>query len=187
MLIVPDKRLLNDGNLDFNDQMWRYSEGTERMKTREYRLYDHDTLSNQKMRGGERMHHSEFILKIQELNPTIWVEAQINHPGQWGLYTDVAGKKTLLCEIGSSWLPEFTYMINDRHELNETPVYGWRRSLVQLLAWGAIRWEDVLRVFGDSHGPNAYRWAEQTKVFRTEDCCRKVDRNHENKLTTRAF
>lgn len=183
MLIVNDKKLLNDGRLDFRESMIRYTEGTERMKTREYRLSDHDILCNAAMRGGERMHHAEFILRVQELNPTIWVEAQINHPGQWGMYASVSGRKTLLCEIGSNWLPEFTYMLNDKHELNETPVYGWRRSLVQLLGWGAVAWTDVVRVFGDTHGPNAVRWHEATQKFRSEDCCQKVDRNHANKAT----
>jgi hypothetical protein len=165
--------------------MTRYAEGTERMKTREYRLYDHDILSNEKMPGGQGFLNSEFIRLIQEINPTIWVEALINYPGQWGFFTDVKGKKTYLSAIGSGWLPEFSYMLNDRHELNEQEVRGWRTCLVRLLAWGAIAWSDVLRVFGDSHGVNSYRWAEQTKVFRTEDCCAKVQKNHANKLNSR--
>jgi hypothetical protein len=185
MLVVNDRRLLNDGNLDFWESMERYTEGTERIKSREYRLYDHDILSNAKIRGGERFHHSEFIQKILDLNPTVWVESLINFPGQLGFFTDVNGKKTYLSAIGSGWLPEFSYMVNDRHELNDTEVRGWRTCLVRLLAWGAVSWEQVLDTFGDSHGFNSYRWAEATQVFRSEDCCQKVSKNHANKANTR--
>ena len=169
--------MLNDGNLQGDEAMIRYADATEQLKTDMYRLYDHDLLKNIEMRSGHRMHHSEFIHKILNLNPTIWVEQQINFENDFGFYTDVDGKKMFLSQLTKGWMPEFSYIVLDRAELPDSQVSGWRRCIVMLLAKGAISWKQVMKTFGDCEGVNAYRWLQVTRMFRQEDCCQKVTKN----------
>src|SRR5436853_7399374 len=113
MLIVNDRRLLGDGRLSSKESLLRYREGTERLLTDTYKLYDHDDLINLEKRRGEVMHSSELIRLVTDLNPTIWAEQQINFLDEWGFYTDINGKKTYLSAFHKDWVREFTALWMD--------------------------------------------------------------------------
>jgi hypothetical protein len=174
MLVVTDRRMLDDGNLRGKEAMERYTEKTLQLLTDCYHLYDHDLLKDIEMRQGQRMHHSEFVLKVTALNPTIWTEPSINFPSDSGFYTDVSGKKVFLSQFTRGFMPEFSYLILDRQELPDSQVMGWRAALVNILKRGGVSWRQVVRTFGDSEGVNSYRWQEATKIFKAENCCSKV-------------
>lgn len=182
MLIVPDRQLLGDKFLRNDEALAAEVEKIEAFKRKNFTIYDEDTLKNQAMRSGEQMLAADFIYLVQEMNPTIWVEQQINFADDWGLYTEHGGKKIYLTSFRKSWLTEWSYFEMDRQQLADRRILGWRNCLVELLAKGAVEWEQVMEYFDDPYGTNAYRWQQYTAIFRNEDCCAKVEKNMENKF-----
>jgi hypothetical protein len=174
MLVVTDRRMLDDGNVRGKEAYDKYVAGTAKLLFDTYTLYDHNILKNVEMRSGQRMHHSEFITKVTALNPTIWTEQQINFENDLGLYTEVDGTKVFLSQLTKGWLPEFSYIILDHQNLPDSQVMGWRAALCNILKKGGLSWRQVLRTFGDSETVNSYRWAQSTKIFRAENCCSKI-------------
>lgn len=133
----------------------------------QYRLYDHNEFKEFHRRRGEVMHSSDLILRLQEMNPHIFVQQQYNFPDDWGLYADVLGTVQYLSAVPKGWLTEFSYSIVDEHDLPSEERRGWRTILVLCMMKGALEWADVEREFGDPQdGFNARRWYEAVKDFR---------------------
>jgi hypothetical protein len=131
-------------------------------------------LADIEKRSGQRMHHSEFVQQVLQLNPTVWIEQSINYPADCGFYTEVNGKKVFLSQFTRGWMPEFSYIILDRQELPDSQMMGWRAAIVNLLKKGGISWAQAERTFGDSEGVNSDRWSQAVRPYRQEDCCGRV-------------
>lgn len=133
----------------------------------QYRQSDHDWFANFNRRKGEVMHSSDLIFRLQRLNPHIFVQAQINFPDDWGLYTSALGRVQFLTGMPRGWLTEFSYAIVDDRDLPVEEKRGWRTVVVYCLMKGAITWEQVLAEFGEpTDGFNEQRWCEATADFR---------------------
>lgn len=144
-----------------------------------YRLYDHRELKDFHMRSGQWIHSSEFIHRVQRLNPRLFVEQQLNFPDQWGFYVDVLGKQKYVSGFPKGWLREFTAIVVDNRNLMEgDEIRGWRHVLVRLMGLGLLSWSQVLKEFGNSEGVNADRWKKFTWPFR-EGCAARILENLE--------
>jgi hypothetical protein len=132
-----------------------------------YRQSDHDWFKDFSRRKGEMMHHSDLIYRLQQLNPHIFVQQQVNFPDDWGLYTSALGRVQFLTGVPKGWLTEFSYALVDDRDLPLEERRGWRTVLVYCLMKGAITWEQVLVEFGEPQdGFNETRWCETTAEFR---------------------
>ena len=132
-----------------------------------YRQSDHEWFRDFNRRRGIAMHSSDLILRIQKLNPHIFVQQQYNFPDDWGLYTDAMGRVQFLTGVPKNWLTEFSYALVDDRDLPTEERRGWRTVLVYCLMKGALAWKDVTREFGEpTDGLNEQRWCEVTADFR---------------------
>lgn len=132
-----------------------------------YRQSDHDWFKSWSRRKGEMLHSSDLIHAMQKLNPYIFVQAQVNFPSDWGIYTSALGRIQFLTGMPRGWLTEFSYSICDDRDLPTEERRGWRTVLVYTLMKGALTWEQVLAEFGEpTDGFNDYRWQEITADFR---------------------
>lgn len=132
-----------------------------------YRQSDHDWFKDFNRRRGIAMHSSDLIYKLQQLNPHIFVQQQINYPDDWGLYIAAIGKVQFLTGVPKGWLTEFSYALVDERDLPTEERRGWRTVLIYCLMKGAITWEQVEKEFGDPQdGFNEQRWMETTHDIR---------------------
>jgi hypothetical protein len=176
MLISGNLDLLNDF-LPAKEALGRYHEEKIEPMYETYRLSDHNMLKNLYMRGGTWLHSSEFILKVQQLNPKVFVEHQINYPNEWGFYIDVLGKQKYVSGFSKGWLREFSaILVDDRNLQLGDELRGWRTVLLRLMASGVLEWKQVFRVFGDSEGINASRWRAYTQMYRENYAAQKIQK-----------
>ncbi len=134
-----------------------------------YRLWDHNSFRDFHRRKGCVLHSSEFIFRLQELNPNISVSHQINFADDWGLYTDMVGGSIYLSGFPKGWLTEFSYCLVDDRNLPTEEKRGWRTVLIRLLGKGVLTWEQVVNEFGDSEGFNSERWLTYSAPYRNSD------------------
>lgn len=132
-----------------------------------YRQSDHDWFKDFSRRRGECMHSSDLIFRLQQLNPHISVQQQINFESDWGLYSSALGRIQFLTGLPKGWLTEFSYAIVDDRNLPVEEKRGWRTVLVYCLLKGAITWEQIMTEFGDPQdGFNDMRWQDMTVDIR---------------------
>lgn len=132
-----------------------------------YRESDHEWFSDFSRRRGEMMHSSDLIYRLQQLNPHIFVQSQINFLDDWGLYSSAFGRVQFLTGMPRGWMTELSYAITDDRDLPVEERRGWRTVLVYLLLKGAIGWEEMLREFGEPNDAwNEQRWCETLLDFR---------------------
>ncbi len=163
-------RVKNAKPQDFEE----WSEARERYITEKieptlqtYRQSDHSWFKDWSRRKGEVMHSSDLIFRLQQLNPHIFVQNQVNFPADWGLYSSALGRVQFLTGLPKGWLTEFSYAIVDDRDLPVEEKRGWRTVLVYALLKGALTWEQVLAEFGEPQdGFNEQRWAEVLADFR---------------------
>jgi hypothetical protein len=180
MLVLNDSRLLGNDFLPANEAMLRYQQEKIEPMHDTYRLSDHNDLKDLVKRGGQFMHSSELIFRVQKLNPRVYVHQQINYPDQWGFYVEVQSRLQYVSGFQKGWLREYTAILVDERNLMEgDPLRGWRAVLLKLLEKGILRWEQVFKEFGDAEGVNAYRWRQHTRIFREDASERVVYRNLE--------
>ena len=156
-----------------NSDFLPWEEGKEKYRVEKlepihdlYRLDDHEWFKDFNRRKGEPMHPSDLIFRIQKLNPHIFVQQQINFD-DWGLYTESLGRIRYLSGFGKSWMAEFSFSMCDERNLPTEHVKGWRTVLIELLAKGALTWEQVVEGFGDpKDGFNETRWFAATDSLR---------------------
>lgn len=131
-----------------------------------YRMSDHSWFKDFNRRKGEVMHASDLIFKLQNLNPHLIVQNQINFP-DWGLYIENLGKIQYLAGFGKGWLTEFSWTTVDDRNLPVDHKKGWRTVLVELCSKGALTWEQIMVEFGDPEdGFNDARWHIATEHLR---------------------
>lgn len=132
-----------------------------------YRQSDHDWFKSWSRRKGEVIHSGDLIFRLQNLNPHIFVQSQINFPDDWGLYSSALGRIQFLTGMPKGWMTEFSYSIVDDRDLPVEERRGWRTVIVYALMKGAIIWEQVIAEFGEPQdGWNEQRWCEVTADFR---------------------
>lgn len=145
----------------------RYIQERIEPEHQKYRQSDHDWFKDFHRRTGVPMHSSDLILRIQKLNPHVFIQAQINFPEDWGLYTESLGRVRLLTGFPKGWMTEFSYSLVDDRDLPICEKRGWRTVLIYCLMKGAITWEQVLKEFGEpTDGFNEERWMRVTAEFR---------------------
>jgi hypothetical protein len=164
------KRVQSASALDFlpwDESKERYIATKIEPLLQTYRQSDHDWFKDFNRRRGVCMHSSDLIYRVQQMNPHIFVQQQINFPDDWGLYTSALGRIQFLTGMPKGWLQEFSYAIVDERNLPLEERRGWRTVLVYLMFKGALLWDDVVREFGEpTDGWNETRWCEATVDFR---------------------
>jgi hypothetical protein len=132
-----------------------------------YRQSDHDWFSNWSRRRGEMVHSSDFIYRLQKLNPHLLVQQSYNFSEDWGLYSSERGRIQFLTGMPKGYLTEFSWALVDDRDLPTEERRGWRTILVYLLLKGSLVWEDVLAEFGEPNDAwNEMRWYETLADFR---------------------
>jgi hypothetical protein len=175
----------NPRELDFlpcDEAICRVQEDNDHFSDR-YRLSDHSELKNLERRAGTRIHHSELILGVQQINPRIFVQRSINYPEipwKWGFYMDVRGRMKYVSGCPDGWLREFScYEVDERNLMTGYEIRGWRTILLRMLASGLLAWAEVLKRFGDAEGVNSNRWRMLTLHFREGCSSRMIHHNYE--------
>ena len=144
-----------------------------------YRQSDHDWFADFSRRRGVAMHSSDLIYRLQQLNPHISVQQQVNFPDDWGLYSTAYGRIQFLTGLPKGWLTEFSYALVDDRDLPVEEKRGWRTVLVYCLLKGAIGWDETIAEFGEpTDGLNEERWCETTMDFRyggEQQVCRNIE------------
>lgn len=128
------------------------------------------------------IHSSEFIYRVQKLNPLLFVQHQINFPDDWGLYIEILGRPIYLSGFPKGWLTEFSYSLVDERNLPTEERRGWRTVALRLMAKGVLDWQTVISEFGDSEGFNSERWLIYTAPYRNLDSSQVVERNLTNEF-----
>lgn len=132
-----------------------------------YRQSDQEWFSDWSRRKGDVIHASDLILRLQKLNPHIFVQCQVNFPDDWGIYTSAMGRIQFLTGFPKGWLTEFSYALVDDRDLPTEERRGWRTVLIYCLMKGALTWEQITKEFGEpSDSWNEMRWQEVTMDVR---------------------
>jgi len=126
------------------------------------------------------IHSSEFIYRIQQINPLLFVQHQINFQDDWGLYFEILGRPIYLSGFPKGWLTEFSYSLVDNRNLPTEERRGWRSVLLRLMAKGAVEWDAVVTEFGHSEGLNSERWMIYTAPYRNQNSTAIIQRNLAN-------
>jgi hypothetical protein len=180
MLVLSNARLLGNDFLPRAEALLRYRQEKIEPLHDTYRLSDHEELKDLYKRAGQWMHSSELVFKVQNLNPCIYVQQQINYPDQWGFYVDVQSRLQYVSGFQKGWLREFTaILVDDRNLMLGDELRGWRAVLLKLLEKGILRWEQVHKTFGDAEGANTHRWRNYTRIYREDGSNQVVNRNLE--------
>jgi hypothetical protein len=166
--------------LSSEESITKYAEETERVLD-QYRLSEHQQMKDSWRKRGH-MHSSEFIVRVKRMNPTLFVQQQINQPNHWGFYADVRGKLTYLSAFTKGWVPEYSYILADDRDLPIDEMRGWRTCLTRLLGMGVVSWHQVCREFGDVSGNGGEKWRQMTLPYRAGNSTRLYTRNLANKL-----
>jgi hypothetical protein len=158
------ERVKNARNTDFEpweEARERYIAEKVEPLLQMYRQSDHDWFKDFSRRRGECIHSSDLIFRLQQLNPHICVQSQVNFPEDWGLYSSALGRVQFLTGLPKGYLTEFSYALVDERDLPLEERRGWRTVLVYCLLKGAITWEQVVDEFGEPQdGWNDTRWQE---------------------------
>lgn len=147
-----------------------------------YRLYDHKSFCDFERRKGEVIHSSEFIERLQKINPLLLVQHQVNFPDDWGLYAGILGRLVYLSGFPKGWLTEFSYSFIDERNLPTEEKRGWRSVLLRLMAKGVMEWDATVMEFGHSEGLNSERWMIYTAPYRNHDGSQAIQRNLANEF-----
>lgn len=132
-----------------------------------YRMSDHDWFRDFMRRKGEVIHASDLIFRLQQMNYHLTVQQQYNFENDWGLYAANLGRIQYLSGFDKGWLTEFSWTTVDDRNLPVDHKKGWRTILVELLAKGAMTWEQVTAEFGEPQdGFNEERWHIATEHLR---------------------
>lgn len=167
LLLDPHGKKLGDKLLSPEEALKKSFEDTEK-KVARYRLDDHDHLKDAAQRTGKPMSHQDLIRRVTKCNPRIWAEDSLNDKKSIGFYTTRAGVKKYLVAFEKGVLPEFSFILVDTADLPIKEKRGWRTVLHRLLAQGALKWSDIVAIFGDVDGDGArtQRWHRNTKKYR---------------------
>jgi hypothetical protein len=180
MLVLNDSSLLGNDFLPGSEALLRYQQEKIDPLHDTYRLSDHNDLKDLIKRGGQWIHSSELIMRVQKLNACVYVHQQINYPDHWGFYVEVQSQLQYVSGFQKGWLREFTaILVDDRNLMAGDELRGWRAVLLKLLEKGILRWQQVYREFGDVDGANSHRWRQHTRIFREEASERVIYQNLE--------
>lgn len=136
-----------------------------------------DLLSNAEMALGKVLMPSEFIRLLKLAGPNLIIEP--------GGYKDAVAVRiqvidddplspthgTYVKKYVSGFyvdrpLAEYSCFINDASGVPYREVRGWRTVLLMLISVGALRYQDVNRVFGEPEGQRNILWKQQTQERR---------------------
>lgn len=182
MTAIVDRRILDGRILPYPEEAERYRETKIEPLHDLYRLSDHESFRDFERRKGEVLHSSELILRLQNINPVLYVHHQLNFESDWGVYTDLCGKLVYLSGFPKGWLTEFSYTLIDHRNLPTEERRGWRTVLLRLMGRGILSWEQVVNEFGDSEGFNSDRWLVYTAPYRNSDSGQVIARNVANEF-----
>jgi hypothetical protein len=157
MLIQPDKNELGDSRLNEVEGLAKLKEGNKKL-TDENRIPDQDLLEDKKMALGMPMLVSEFIRRLERLNPRLVIKpggvrnaVQIRYP-----FKNKEGVEELEYVGGfyvdEKVLPEYSAVIVDNRGLPLREVRGWRTVLVPLVERGILSLKQVELTFGKATG-----------------------------------
>jgi hypothetical protein len=166
---ILDPRILAGEVLSWTEEREKYQQTKIEPLHDLYRLSDHVLFTDSETRRGFSMHSSEFIARVQKLNPLIYVRHQLNFEDDWGLYADIGGKLVYLSGFPKGWMSEFSWAPTDERDLPTEEKRGWRTVLVLLMGKGLLTYPEVVEEFGESEGFNSERWAVYTQPYRNRD------------------
>lgn len=179
---VLDARFLSGEFLSPAEALEKYQKTKIEPLHDRYRLFDHEAFKDFERRRGFVLHSSEFIYRVQKLNPCVIVQAQLNFPGEWGLYVELNNKLVYLSGFHGGWLTEFSYTLVDERDIPTEERRGWRTVLLKLMARGILAWEEAVEEFGHSDGLNSDRWMMYTEPYRNRNGQRSIERNLDNEM-----
>jgi hypothetical protein len=159
------ENLLPAGDREHLLQMWEQTD----KQINDQRYEDQSDFKNKERQMGKLLHSSEFVRRVQKLNPDLIVEDSKAVNGCAAFYLVRNGKREYTnASFKKGWISEFSIIHTDAADLPVRVDYGWRTCLVRLLKFSAITWQQVLQVFGDVHfsDTRAKHWHLNVAGFR---------------------
>lgn len=159
MLIQPNKSKLGDGHLQDAEAVAKVKEQNLRQAA-ECKIPDQEILENREAALGHPMQPSEFILRLQKLNPKILIE-------KGGVRNSVAvryvpwGQAQKVYVTGfpvDMPLPEFSAVVVDDQGKPWRELRGWRSVLLALVRKDLLTLEQVKLTFGYPTGQRSTLW-----------------------------
>lgn len=159
MLIQPDSNLLGTKVLRDKDAVDSLKE-RNKAKVAEFKVKDQDVLEDQAAALGHPMQPSDFILRLQKLNPRIIIE-------KGGVRNSVAVRYVPRGQVDKVYvtgfpvdipLPEFSAIVVDNEGKPFRELRGWRSVLLALVKKDLLTMQQVKLTFGYPTGQRAILW-----------------------------
>lgn len=133
-----------------------------------YRLEDHKELKQAEARVGKPMAHDELIKRVEKATGRkVWGEVSLRDPNVYGFYTTGQdGEKKYICAFEKGYLPEFSIVLVDDHDMPIKEKRGWRTVLTRLLQTKAIKYYQIRNAFEISDHLSDDRWRANTQRFK---------------------
>lgn len=135
---------------------------------RQFRFPDQDELK--KIRMGRVLRDKDFLRMLNTIIPARYSSA--TRHGMLGLQVLIptvnGGEWRFVCGVQGGYMPEYSTMYFDAHDLPTSEMYrGWRTVLLRLVQGEFITDERKLdKVFGYATGPESGRYLAQMYHFR---------------------
>jgi hypothetical protein len=157
VLVQPDKNELGDKRLNEVENLAKLREENKKL-TDENRIPDQNLLEDKTAALGMPMLTSEFIRRLERLNPRLVIKpggvrnaVQLRYP-----FKNKEGVEELEYVGGfyvdEKVLPEYSAVITDNRGLPLRELRGWRSVLVPLIERGIITLKQVEVTFGKARG-----------------------------------
>lgn len=163
IVAVPRKQLPESDK----DELQRLREMSD-AKLAVNRLPGQEDFKDRERQLGNAMHSSEFVRRVQKLNPALIVEDSINCRGSAAFYyATPQGEKTYTnASFKKGVLPEFSVIETDAADLPVKVQYGWREVLLRLVKARQLSFRQVVRMFGDAETVQGSVWRRSIRNFR---------------------
>lgn len=167
MLIYDSSESLGDKRINLEEGLAKIKEDNQVLIDTK-KIPNQSLLENKDMAMGIAMQPSEFIRRIQKLNPSIVVK-----PGTtdavavyYPTYDEDEGKTVLKYVSGffvDQMMREYTYLIVDDKGLPKRAPRGWRTVLLDFIKQGILPYAQVKAAFGEPTGQRNILWNEQMR------------------------
>lgn len=140
-------------------------ENTDAVK--KYRFDQQDELKE--IRPGQILSSRDFLKRLNTIIPARYTG--YSRQGMTALRvlvpTENGGEWKFVCGVQAGYMPEFSTMYFDSHNLPTSEMYrGWRTVLIRLITGGFIDERKVHKLFGEAIDHNGRRYREQLYYYR---------------------
>lgn len=156
-----ETRVHDDSSNQTKEELARWKEGNEAV-AKEYQWCTPEEYKDIQQRFGRIRHSSELILMLRKLcHLHVFYRVHPHADKLTLVFTDKYNnaKPEIGCWVQKGWMPEYTVMGFDEHNVPLAEKYrGWRTVLLQLILKGVLKESVAHKVFGKAVAPCSTRY-----------------------------